>query len=31
MNYTTAKYSVAIELALSMHDVFYHVIDLSKW
>ena len=31
MNYTTAKYTVAIEFAKPLNDVFDHVIDLSKW
>ncbi|MFA6084622.1 SRPBCC family protein [Mucilaginibacter sp.] len=31
MNYTTAKYSVAIELTRPLSDVFDHLIDLSKW
>src|SRR5450432_2023237 len=30
-NYTTANYTVAIELTKSPSDVFNHVINLSKW
>ncbi|MGZ3872635.1 MAG: SRPBCC family protein [Mucilaginibacter sp.] len=31
MKYTTAKYSVAIDVAGPVNDVFAHVIDLSRW
>jgi len=30
-NYTTANYSVSIELAKSPNDVFSHLINLKKW
>lgn len=30
-NYKAAKYCVEIELERSAHDVFDHIIDLSKW
>src|SRR5579859_854988 len=30
-NYKAANYTVSIEIAKSPHDVFNHVIDLSKW